>query len=269
MRQRRWMELIKDYDFTLEYHPGKANVVANALSRRPRGIVAFLMVQKWLMLETASEFDLKPIGEGQGIFLGSITLQPTLIFKIIQSQVHDEFSQARLAEMTTALNKEGPSEWIVRTDGGLRFRSRLYVPSSDNLKDEVMREAHRSRYTVKAEHQRPAGMLKPLPIPVWKWEEISIDFVTGLPRSRQSYDSIWVIVDCLTKSAHFLPVAKIYLGDALCKLYLNEIVKLHGVHVSIVSDRDARFTSEFWRRFHKAFGTSLAMSIAFHPQTDG
>ncbi|XP_061993237.1 uncharacterized protein LOC133711082, partial [Rosa rugosa] len=306
MRQRRWMELIKDYDFTLEYHPGKANVVADALSRKPRVIMASLMVQEWLMLEAASEFDLMPTRGGHEIFLGSMTLQSTLISRIIQGQTLDEFAQARIAEMTANPDVEGPSEWATRADGGLRFRGRLYVPSVDNLKEEVMREAHRSRYTihpggtkmymdlrrqfwwygmkrdvaehvskcltcqrVKAEHQRPAGMLQPLPIPVWKWEDISMDFVTGLPRSRQGYDSIWVIVDRLTKSAHFLPVAKTYSGDALCKLYVNEIVRLHGVPVTIVSDRDARFTSEFWRRFHKALGTALAMSTAFHPQTDG
>ncbi|XP_024178320.1 uncharacterized protein LOC112184284 [Rosa chinensis] len=142
MRQRRWMELIKDYDFTLEYHPGKANVVAVALSRKTRGIVASLMVQEWLMLDTVSEFDLKPTGEGQGIFLGSITLQPTLISRIIQSQTHDEFAQMVISDMILDANEEGPSEWTVGADGGLRFQLKLYVPGGDNLKEEVMREVH-------------------------------------------------------------------------------------------------------------------------------
>ena len=98
---------------------------------------------------------------------------------------------------------------------------------------------------VKAEHQRPGGLLQPLSIPVWKWDQISMNFVTGLPRSRYGHDSIWVIVDRLTKSAHFLPVLKTYSVETLCELYIKEIVKLHGVPVSIVSDRDARFTSLF------------------------
>ena len=122
---------------------------------------------------------------------------------------------------------------------------------------------------VKAEHQRPAGMLKPLTIPEWKWENVSMDFVTGLPRTKTDHDAIWVIVDRLTKSAHFLPVSLKNSVEALGKLYVKEIVKLHGVPVSIVSDRDARFTSKFWSGFQKAMGTTLDMSTAFHPQTDG
>ena len=98
---------------------------------------------------------------------------------------------------------------------------------------------------VKTEYQRPRGMLKPLPIPTWKWEQISMDFVTGLPKSKHGHDAIWVIVDRLTKSAHFLPVLMTYTVDALCKLYVKEIVRLHGVPISIVSDRDPRFTSKF------------------------
>ena len=99
---------------------------------------------------------------------------------------------------------------------------------------------------MKLEHQRPAGLLQPLPIPEWKWDMITMDFVTGLPRTTDGFDSIWVIVDRLTKSAHFLPVKKIYSTDRLIRLYINRIVCFHGVPVSIVSDRGATFTSVFW-----------------------
>ena len=92
-----------------------------------------------------------------------------------------------------------------------------------------------------------------------------MDFVTGLPRSRYGHDSIWVIIDRLTKSAHFLLVLKTHSVEALCELYIKEIVRLHGVPVSIVSDRDARFTSLFWKGFQKAVGTTLDMSTTFHP----
>ena len=96
-----------------------------------------------------------------------------------------------------------------------------------------------------------------------------MDFVTGLPRSKKGHDAIWVIVDRLTKSAHFLPVSMKYSVDVLGKLYVDEVVRLHGAPVSIVSDRDARFTSKFWGGLQKAMGTTLDMSTAFHPQTDG
>ena len=122
---------------------------------------------------------------------------------------------------------------------------------------------------VKAEHQKPSGKLQPLPIPEWKWERITMDFVVGLPRSRDGYDSIWVIVDRLTKSAHFLPVKATYSVTKLAKLYVKNIVCLHGVPISIVSDRDSVFTSRFWQKLQEAMGTRLDFSTAFHPQTDG
>ena len=122
---------------------------------------------------------------------------------------------------------------------------------------------------VKAEHQAPAGKLKPLTIPEWKWERIAMDFVYGLPKTPRKKDAIWVIIDRLTKSAHFLPIRWGSSLEYLAKEYVNEIVRLHGVPVSIVSDRDPRFTSRFWMSLHKALGTKLNFSTAFHPQTDG
>jgi hypothetical protein len=122
---------------------------------------------------------------------------------------------------------------------------------------------------VKAEHQRPAGPLQPLEIPVWKWEEIAMDFLVGLPRTQAGYDAIWVIVDRLTKAAHFILVKVKYSLEKLTELYLQEIVRLHGVPKAIVSDRDPRFTSRFWMSLQKAMGTKLQFSTAYHPQTDG
>ena len=122
---------------------------------------------------------------------------------------------------------------------------------------------------VKADHQKPGGLLQPLPIPEWKWEHVTMDFVSGLPRSRRGRDSILVIVDRLTKSAHFLAVRTTDSLARLAQRYVDEIVRLHGVPVSIVSDRDPRFTSRFWPRLQRALGTTLQFSTAFHPQTDG
>ena len=96
-----------------------------------------------------------------------------------------------------------------------------------------------------------------------------MDFVTHLPRTPWGHDAMWVIVDRLTKSAHFLAVWMTFTLERFCRLYIREIVRLHGVPISIVSDRDLRFTAHFWKSFQKAMGTWLTMSKAFHPQTDG
>ena len=110
---------------------------------------------------------------------------------------------------------------------------------------------------VKAEHQKPAGLLQPLEVAEGKWEHVTMDFVTHLPRTPQRHDAVWVIVDRLTKSAHFLAVRMTFTLERFCRLYIREIVRLHGVLVSIVLDRDPRFTAHFWKSFQKAMGTRL------------
>ncbi|KAI3808711.1 hypothetical protein L1987_24669 [Smallanthus sonchifolius] len=122
---------------------------------------------------------------------------------------------------------------------------------------------------VKAEHQKPCGKMQPLTIPEWKWEEITMDFITKLPRIAKGNDTIWVIVDRLTKSAHFLPIRETYSSEKLAEIFVKEIVSRHGMPLSIVSDRDTRFTSRFWKKFNEAMGTRLNISTAYHPQTDG
>ncbi|WVZ84782.1 hypothetical protein U9M48_031771 [Paspalum notatum var. saurae] len=122
---------------------------------------------------------------------------------------------------------------------------------------------------VKAEHQRPAGLMQPLKIPEWKWEEISMDFIVGLPRTQKGYNSIWVVVDRLTKVAHFIPVNTTYSGARLAELYISRIVCLHGVPKRIISDRGSQFTSRFWEQLHDSLDSKLRISTAYHPQTDG
>ena len=112
-------------------------------------------------------------------------------------------------------------------------------------------------------------MLQQMEIPVWKLDLITMDFVTKLPKTARGHDAIWVIVDRLTKSAHFLPISEKYTLERLAQLYVNEIVSRHGVPISIVSDRDARFTSRCWASFQQEMGTRLNLSIAYNPQTDG
>ncbi len=197
-------------------------------------------------------------------------------------------------------------EFSVTTDGILHYRGRLCIPDDAELKEQLLSEAHATPYSVhpgatkmyqdlkgrfwwsgmkkevaeyvakclicqkvKAEHQRPGGELQPLDIPEWKWDQITMDFVVGLPRTTKGHDAIWVVVDRLTKSAHFISIKTTFSLEQLAALYVQEIVRLHGVPKSIVSDRDARFTSKFWKSVQRAMGTSLNFSTAFHPQTDG
>jgi transposase InsO family protein len=122
---------------------------------------------------------------------------------------------------------------------------------------------------VKVEHQRLARLLQPLKIPEWKWEEIGLDFIVRLSRTQAGYDSIWVIVDLLTKVAHFISVKTTYSSAKLAELYMSRIVCLHGVPKKIVSDRGSQFTSKFWEKLHESMNTRLNFSSTYHPQTDG
>jgi hypothetical protein len=122
---------------------------------------------------------------------------------------------------------------------------------------------------VKAERQRPAGLLQPLKTPEWKWKEISIYFIVGLPKIQSGYDSIWVIVDRLSKVVHFIPIKTTYKGSKLVELYIARIVCLHGVPKKIVSNRGTQFTSKFWEKLHESMDTKLKFSSTYHPQTDG
>ena len=159
------------------------------------------------------------------------------------------------------------------------------VPQSTDLREEILKEFHCSRFTVhpgsmkrhvgdfvrrcltcqqvKAKHHKPAGLLQPLEVAKWKWEHVTKDFVTHFPRTLQRHDAVLVIVDRL------LAVWMTFSLERFCRLYIREIVRLHGVPVSIVLDRDPRFTTHFWKSFQKAMGTRLTMSTTFHPQTYG
>ncbi|GKB00949.1 putative reverse transcriptase domain-containing protein [Tanacetum coccineum] len=205
------------------------------------------------------------------------------------------------------IRKDIPNEKLEpRANGTLCLNGRSWLPCCGDLRSVIMHESHKSKYSiypgsekmyqdmkklygwpnikadiatyvnkcltcakVKAEHQRPSGLLVQLAIPEWKWDNITIDFITKLPKSSQGFDTIWVIVNRLTKSAHFLPIRESDPLDKLARLYLNRIVARHGIPVSIICDRDGRFTSNFWRSFQKDLGTNLSMSTAYHPETDG
>ncbi|KAJ9547715.1 hypothetical protein OSB04_020258 [Centaurea solstitialis] len=172
---------------------------------------------------------------------------------------------------------------LVTDSRGLLTRSgRVWVPESCEARQTLLDEAHKSKFSihpgatkmyrdlrVKAEHLRPHGKLQPLDIPIWKWEHITMDLITKLPHTPRNVDAIWVIVDRLTKSAHFIAINESSSLEKLADIYVKEVVARHGVPVTVISDRDVRFTSWFWARFHEDLGTRLQFSTAFHPQTDG
>nr|GEX53138.1 hypothetical protein [Tanacetum cinerariifolium] len=271
MRQRRWIKLFRDYDCEIRYPPGKANVVADSLSRKKR---------------------VKP----KRVRAINITLQSSIKDMILSAQ-------KEAVDESVGLHK-GLDEMIEqRSDGNLYYLDQIWVPLKGDVRTIIMDEAHKSKYSVhpgankmyydlkdrywwsgmkkdiaeyvskcltrlkvKDEHQRPSGLLQQPEILVWKWGGIAMDFVTKVPRTSSGHDTIWVIVDRLTKSAHFLPMHEDYKMD---RLYLNKIVARHGVPNLILLDRDSRFTSRFWQSMQEALGTRLDMSTAYHPQTDG
>ncbi|GJV58983.1 putative reverse transcriptase domain-containing protein [Tanacetum coccineum] len=236
MRQRRWLELLADYDCEIRYHPGKENVVADALTQT----------------EALKDENIK-------------------------------------AENLRRMDKA----FEIRPDGTRCIKNRIWLPIFGNLRDLIMHESHKSKYSihpgsdkmyqdlkklywwpnmkaiiaeyvgkcltcsrVKAECQKPSGLLVQPEIPMWKWERITMDFITKLPKTSNGHDTIWVIVDRLTKSAHFIPTRETDSMETLTRLYIKEIVSRHGVPISIISDRDSHFTSRFWQSLQSDFGLS-------------
>ena len=257
MRQRRWVKLIKDYECTIEYHPGKANVVADALSRKPTGSISHL---KAVYLPRLVEL------RSLGVRLQLTDTRALLATFHVRLILIDEIRELHTQDLILIkLKREAESRQLkgfsVRADGTLMMGHKLCVSDVGELKKEIIEGAHSSAYAmhpgstkmyhtlreqywwrgmkkdvakfvfrclicqqVKAEHQRPARLLQSLPIPQRKWERITMDFVVGLPHCQNGYDAIWVIVDRLTKSAHFLPMKNRDSVEKLAELYVKEIV---------------------------------------------
>ncbi|KAA3466727.1 integrase [Gossypium australe] len=239
LRQRWWLELLKDYDMVIDYHIRKANVVADALSKKL--VFSLRAINIWLSLSND----------------GSVIAE----LKIYEGQKNDDELLAKR----------------IGSDGCLLFKDRIYVLKNLKLVQEILNEAHNGNMSVhlgsnkmyhdlkkmywwsgmkhdisefvskclicqqeKAKHEVPLGLLQSVTIQEWKWERATMDF--------KKKDSIWVIVDRLTKSAHFI------------LLFVYEIVRLHGVPVSIIYDRDPRFTSRLWNKLQEALGTHYILA---------
>ena len=122
---------------------------------------------------------------------------------------------------------------------------------------------------VKAEHQHPSRLLQPFPIPEWKWEVINMDFITVLPKSKKKNDSIFVVIDKMSKATHFIPVKSTYKAMNIADIFLKEIFRLHGIPKAIILDRDVKFIGNFWRYLFSGLERKPNFSTAYHPQMDG
>nr|GEZ64314.1 putative reverse transcriptase domain-containing protein [Tanacetum cinerariifolium] len=254
-----------DYDCEIHYHPGKANVVADALSTKER---------------------IKPLRVRALVMMIGLDLPKQILGAQTEAKKPENLKEedvgGMLIENSKDLEKFRKEKLEPRTDGTLCLNNRSWLPCYDNLRALIMHESHKSKYYVhpgsekmyqdlkqlywwpnikaniatyvskcltclrmKAEHQNPSSLLVQPEIPQWKWDNITMDFVTKLPMTSSGYDTIWMIVDRLTKSAHFLPMREDDSMDKLTKLYLKE------------------------REFQKALGTRLDMSITYHSEIDG
>jgi hypothetical protein len=283
MSQRRWLELIKHYELEVHYDPGKANVVTDALSRKAH--CNYLPV----VCLTGEESSTRVLPD---LSLYNITLTPVLRGEIIAAQRNDE----GMGHIKRRMQEGDPKVACFREDaeGVLWFKDRL-----------VLDEAHTSRYSihlgstkmyhdlrqqfwwtrmkretacyvsecdtcwkVKADYMKPGGLLQPLSISDWKWNNISMDFIVGLPLTARKCNLIWVIVDRLTKYAHFIPVNTNYNVQKYAEIHIARVLCLHGVPKMIISDRGSQFIAHFWEQLQASLKTHLIHNSAYHPQTN-
>jgi hypothetical protein len=283
-RQARWLQVLANFNYKVVYVPGSAQVAADCLSRPQCNVLQDVHVSQDL-----------------GAWLKGALLQDSDTATMIALAQGQQVAMPRWLPSGQLLEEEGLL-YVVQPDGS----SQLVIPADPRLQQLLLSEAHDTVIAghmgrdktlakvkqwfvwdgmakavdlyvrscpvcqgIKAPNQRPAGLLQSLAVPPSRWHTVSMDFITGLPRSSRGHDSIMTVVDKLTKRAHFIPTTCTVTAAKCAELFIQHVFRLHGMPRVIVSDRDVKFTSAFWRTFHRACGTQLRMSTPFHPQTDG
>jgi hypothetical protein len=283
--------LIKVYEIEMHYHPGKANIVADTLSRKSHYKYLPVVCPTREVSSTQVLPDLP---------LFNIILTPTLRDEIIATQKNDE----SMRHLRSRMQEGDPKVACFREDVERTswFKERMVVLKKEALKKNILDEAQTSRYfihpgstrmhhdlrrqfwwtrmkreiaryvskcdiyrKVKADYMKPGGLLQPLSIPEWMWDDISMDFIVGLPLMTCKFNSIWVIMDRLSKSAHFIPIHTNYNTQKYAEIYIAHVLCLHGVPKMIVSNRGSQFVAHFWEQLHASLETHLIHSSADHP----
>jgi len=283
-RQARWMEFVQQFNIDITYAPGKTNVVADALSRHA--------------LNTLHALDASSISTNLQDRIKAGYASDPIAQSLLQPPADDD-------AITSAIDYTVTDGIIFY--GKDPASRRIYVPDADNLRQDLLQEHHdidicahlgmdktleligRSYFwphladdvreyvrtcplcqANKATNRRPIGLLQPLATPTKRWTDVSMDLITQLPKTKRGYDAIMVVVDRLTKMVHFAPTFTTVTAPELAALFFDTVYRHHGLPSTIVSDRDPRFTSLFWKALFKHhLGTGLAMSTSNHPQTDG
>jgi hypothetical protein len=277
-RKDRWMALLIDFDFKIKHIKGKENKVADSLNRS----------MKTIDLTAMSTFETN-VRERVNNAQETYTFFQTVTLYLEKEPTGIKYEDYQMIDGIL-----------------LTYRNRLYIPNCDDLKRFIMDELHKRPYTghpgyhkmitatrkqfywprlkkyiaeylskciefqqVKEKHRHPEGLLQPLPIPEWKWETISMDFIIGLPTSTKQNDVVMVVVDKLRKSTHFITIKSTCKAIDIANIFMKEIFRLYGMPKEIVSDRDTKFTSNFWKSLMVGLETKLLFSTAYHPQTDG
>jgi hypothetical protein len=277
-RKERWLAFLSEFDFEVRHIKGKENKVVDALSRRTNGLFEISI--------GGTERDIEQ--------------------RIISTSGNDEKYIKTIAYLQGNAENLDITDLSLDRNGLLRFKNRLYIPDSTELKLTILDEVHKNPYSshpgyqkmvttlrklfywpnmkgetteylskclycqkVKVEHQHPADLLQPLPIPEWKWETISLDFITGFPKTQKKNDSIMVVIDKLSKSTHFIPVKSTYKSINIIEIFMKEIFRLHGIPKMVISDRDVKFTSTFWKELFAGLNTNLNFNTSYHPQMNG